>query len=47
MSTEQQLPTKAPTGITGFDEITGRGLPLGRPTLLVANRLPAAIPWRN
>ena len=26
---------KAPTGITGFDEITGGGLPLGRTTLLV------------
>jgi circadian clock protein KaiC len=25
---------KAPTGITGFDEITGGGLPLGRPTLV-------------
>lgn len=28
------LPTKAPTGITGFDEITGGGLPRGRTTLL-------------
>ncbi|OYY95779.1 MAG: hypothetical protein B7Y41_00330 [Hydrogenophilales bacterium 28-61-23] len=28
-------PTKAPTGITGFDEITGGGLPRGRTTLLV------------
>jgi len=27
--------TKAPTGITGFDEITGGGLPRGRTTLLV------------
>ena len=27
--------TKAPTGITGFDEITGGGLPHGRTTLLV------------
>lgn len=26
---------KAPTGITGFDEATGGGLPLGRTTLLV------------
>jgi predicted ATP-dependent serine protease len=25
---------KTPTGITGFDEITGGGLPSGRPTLL-------------
>src|SRR5258707_11680619 len=25
---------KAPTGITGFDEITGGGLPAGRPTLV-------------
>ena len=28
-----QLP-KSPTGITGFDEITGGGLPTGRPTLV-------------
>lgn len=28
-----QLP-KSPTGIQGFDEITGGGLPLGRPTLI-------------
>lgn len=27
--------TKAPTGITGFDDITGGGLPRGRTTLLV------------
>ena len=27
--------SKAPTGITGFDEITGGGLPRGRTTLLV------------
>src|ERR1700730_14058560 len=27
--------TKAPTGIVGFDEITGGGLPRGRTTLLV------------
>src|SRR5512137_2578402 len=25
---------KCPTGITGLDEITGGGLPLGRPTLV-------------
>ena len=25
---------KAPTGIGGFDEITGGGLPAGRPTLV-------------
>ena len=30
-----ELPTKAPTGIAGFDEITRGGLPLGRTTLLV------------
>lgn len=30
-----KVPTKAPTGITGFDEITGGGLPRGRSTLLV------------
>ena len=30
-----KVPTKAPTGITGFDEITGGGLPHGRTTLLV------------
>ena len=30
-----KVPTKAPTGITGFDQITGGGLPLGRTTLLV------------
>lgn len=28
-------PNKAPTGIAGFDEITGGGLPRGRTTLLV------------
>jgi circadian clock protein KaiC len=28
-------PTKTPTGITGFDQITGGGLPRGRTTLLV------------
>ena len=30
-----KVPTKSPTGITGFDEITGGGLPRGRTTLLV------------
>jgi len=25
---------KAPTGIRGLDELTGGGLPMGRPTLL-------------
>src|SRR5450830_445811 len=30
-----KAPTKAPTGIAGFDEITGGGLPRGRTTLLV------------
>src|SRR4026209_2916536 len=25
---------KSPTGITGFDELTGGGLPAGRPTLV-------------
>ena len=30
-----KTPTKAPTGIAGFDEITGGGLPRGRTTLLV------------
>jgi circadian clock protein KaiC len=30
-----QSKAKAPTGITGFDEITGGGLPRGRTTLLV------------
>lgn len=29
--------TKAPTGITGFDEITGGGLPAGRPTLVAGS----------
>ena len=29
-----KLLPKTPTGITGFDEITGGGLPAGRPTLL-------------
>jgi circadian clock protein KaiC len=30
-----KVPSKAPTGITGFDAITGGGLPRGRTTLLV------------
>jgi circadian clock protein KaiC len=30
-----KVPGKAPTGVTGFDEITGGGLPRGRTTLLV------------
>src|SRR5471030_907894 len=30
-----KAPPKAPTGIAGFDEITGGGLPRGRTTLLV------------
>jgi len=30
-----KVPTKAPTGIAGFDDITGGGLPRGRSTLLV------------
>lgn len=30
-----KVPTKAPTGIAGFDEITGGGVPRGRTTLLV------------
>ncbi|MFA7281984.1 MAG: circadian clock protein KaiC [Sterolibacterium sp.] len=30
-----KTPSKAPTGIAGFDEITGGGLPHGRTTLLV------------
>src|SRR6267142_2235940 len=28
---------KSPTGIKGLDEITGGGLPLGRPTLVCGN----------
>jgi circadian clock protein KaiC len=34
-SAQTSSPTKAPTGITGLDEITGGGLPRGRTTLLV------------
>jgi circadian clock protein KaiC len=30
-----KVPTNTPTGIAGFDEITGGGLPRGRTTLLV------------
>ena len=30
-----KVPAKAPTGIAGFDEITGGGLPRGRTTLFV------------
>ncbi len=33
-STPLKVPAKAPTGIIGFDEITGGGLPRGRATLL-------------
>src|SRR3954463_8107936 len=33
-STSSRELTKAPTGIRGLDEITGGGLPLGRPTLI-------------
>src|SRR3954454_18571224 len=33
---ERGLP-KAPTGISGLDEITGGGLPCGRPTLVCGN----------
>ncbi len=29
-----QTIAKAPTGIVGFDQITGGGLPVGRPTLV-------------
>src|SRR5687768_17812944 len=35
MKLKPALPTKAPTGITGFDETTAGGLPHGRTTLLV------------
>ncbi len=34
MSTPTQSLPKAPTGISGLDEITGGGLPRGRPTLI-------------
>src|SRR6185312_13169614 len=33
-SIKQTSIAKTPTGITGFDEITGGGLPTGRPTLV-------------
>src|SRR3954463_10245719 len=33
-STSSRTLAKAPTGITGLDEITGGGLPQGRPTLI-------------
>src|SRR5688572_27832342 len=33
VKTRKQLP-KSPTGIQGLDEITGGGLPKGRPTLI-------------
>src|SRR5687768_9312110 len=33
ISRDKQLP-KTPTGITGLDEITGGGLPTGRPALI-------------
>ena len=33
-STSREALSKAPTGITGLDEITGGGLPQGRPTLI-------------
>jgi circadian clock protein KaiC len=32
--TDRRLLPKTPTGITGFDEVTGGGLPTGRPTLV-------------
>jgi circadian clock protein KaiC len=35
MKSIAESPRKAPTGITGFDEITGGGLPHGRTTLLI------------
>ena len=35
LSHPPDTPTKAPTGITGLDEMTGGGLPRGRTTLLV------------
>jgi circadian clock protein KaiC len=34
-SSLEKGPAKAPTGIAGFDEITGGGLPRGRTTLLI------------
>ena len=35
MTLAKEKPSKAPTGIAGFDEITAGGLPQGRTTLLV------------
>lgn len=32
---ESSLAAKSPTGIAGFDEMTGGGLPVGRTTLLL------------
>jgi len=34
-SARVKVPTRAPTGIAGFDEITGGGLPRGRTTPVV------------
>ncbi|APW40148.1 hypothetical protein RD110_25515 [Rhodoferax koreense] len=34
-SPAEKVPAKAPTGITGFDDITGGGLPRGRTSLLI------------
>ncbi len=34
MDPERRLLPKTPTGIAGLDEITGGGLPSGRPTLV-------------
>ena len=36
-TTQQSRLIKAPTGINGLDEITGGGLPKGRPTLVAGN----------
>jgi len=36
---------KSPTGIAGLDEITGGGLPTGRPTLVVGGQGPARPCW--
>ena len=35
--TQQKVLSKTPTGIQGLDEITGGGLPTGRPTLVCGN----------
>jgi circadian clock protein KaiC len=37
MATKLKSLAKAPTGIIGLDEITGGGLPIGRPTLIAGN----------